>query len=88
MNIEKLELAFKEAKELNCCICVEITIPGQAETELIINKPESLDNKLEYYKKTYDENLIHKNCSDIKILSAMPINFMMQMNDDDEEIEE
>ena len=88
MNIEVLEKVFNEAKEGQCCICVEVTIPGQNETELIINKFESLDNKLEYYKKTYDENLVHKNCSDIKILSAIPINFMFQSNAEDEEIDE
>lgn len=86
MNIELLEKTFNEAKERECCICVEVTIPGQNDTELIINKFESLDNKLEYYKKTYDENLVHKNCSEIKIVSAIPIDFMFQSNEVDEEI--
>lgn len=87
MNIELLEKIFNEAKERECCICVEITIPGQNDTELIINKFESLDNKLEYYKKTYDENLVHKNCSEIKIVSAIPIDFMFQSNEEDEELD-
>ena len=31
-------------------IAVEITIPGQETTEVIINRHENLDNKLEFYK--------------------------------------
>lgn len=49
---------------------VEVTIPGQSDTEFIVNKPESIINKIEYYKKTYDERGIHMHCSDIKIVDA------------------
>lgn len=87
MKLEQLEEAFAEAKRNGVCIAVEVTIPGQDESELIINQPKSLDNKLEYYKNTYDENLIHKNCKDIKILSAIPVNFMFQSNQEDEELD-
>ena len=68
MTIKDLENCFIEAKKNNKDICVEVTIPNQEETEFIINKNRSLDNKLEYYKKTYNENLIHKNCEAIKII--------------------
>lgn len=74
MNKEVFIQAFKNAKELNESICVEVTIPGQEETEYIVNKPSSLDNKLTYYLETYDDNLVHKNNTDIKIVNAFNIN--------------
>ena len=48
------------AKEKNLCLIVEVTIPGQEETEAIINRPSSIDNKLKYYLSAYNENLVHK----------------------------
>ena len=54
---------------------IEVTIPGQNETEFIINKPESITNKIEYYKNTYDESGAHKHCKDIRIIDAGPIEF-------------
>ena len=79
MRIEMLEDIFMEAKETKSDICVEVTIPGQDYTEFIINRWESLDNKLEYYKKTYDKNCIHKNCDAIKIISATAIEFCCEI---------
>ena len=75
MRIEMLEDIFNEAKRDGYDICVEITIPGQEENEYIINRNKSLDNKLEYYKNTYDKNCIHKMNEDIKIISATAIEF-------------
>lgn len=75
MRIEMLEDIFNEAKRDGYDICVEITIPGQEENEYIINRNKSLDNKLEYYKNTYDKNCIHKMNKDIKIISATAIEF-------------
>ena len=48
------------AKEKNLCLIVEVTIPGQEETEAIINRPSSIDNKLKYYLGTYNDQLVHK----------------------------
>jgi len=70
-----LEDIFKETKEQGGDICVEVTIPGQDDTEFIINRNKSLDNKLEFYKRTYDKNCVHKNCSEIRIVSATNIEF-------------
>ena len=55
MRIEMLEDIFEEAKRDGADICVEITIPGQEDTEFIINRNKSLDNKLNYYKKSDDK---------------------------------
>lgn len=48
------------AKEKNLCLIVEVTIPGQEETEAIINRPSSIDNKLKYYLGAYNDQLVHK----------------------------
>ena len=72
---KELEKAFKEYKELELPICVAIKLPDQKNPELIINGIDSLDNKLDYYKKAYDEKLVHKNNKEIRILSAFPIRF-------------
>lgn len=74
-TFKELENAFKECKELELPICVAIKLPDQKNPELIINGIDSLDNKLDYYKKSYDENLVHKNNKEIRILSAFPIRF-------------
>lgn len=76
MNINYLETVFKNAKQNGLDVCVEVTIPGQSDTEFIINKNASIDNKLEYYKKTYDEKLVHKHCNEIKIVSVRKLKFM------------
>ena len=75
MNINYLETVFNNAKNQGLDVCVEVTIPGQDDTEFIINKNASIDNKLAYYKKAYDENCIHKHCSDIHIVSVHKIKF-------------
>ena len=48
---------------------VEVNVPNckESQTEIIINKIEALDTKIEYYSNAYDENLFLKNCSDIFI---------------------
>lgn len=74
-TFEELEKAFKECKELELPICVAIKLPDQKDPELIINGIDSLDNKLDYYKKAYDEKLVHNNNKEIRILSAFPIRF-------------
>lgn len=38
MNIKYLETVFKNAKENGLDVCVEVTIPGQNDTEFIEQK--------------------------------------------------
>ena len=66
-----------EAKANKSDVCVEITIPGQADTEYIVNKNRSIDNKLDYYFQTYDDNLVHKHNEAIRIVNAFAIDFYM-----------
>lgn len=73
---EELKRIFNYAKENKMDICVEVTIPGQDDTEFIINSTKSLDNKLDYYLKNYDDNLCLKRNKDVKILDVLPLNFI------------
>ena len=75
MTRKDLENAFKEAKENKSAICAEIEMPGQLTNELIINSYEALDNKLNYYLKTYDENLVHCMNDRIKIVDIYPCDY-------------
>lgn len=76
MNYNQLKDVFNEAKNNGCAVVVEVTIPGQQDTEFIVNRHSSIDNKLEYYKKTYNEQLVHRNCEAIHIVNA----FVLKMN--------
>lgn len=70
-TMKELEDIFQQAiKEHAQSVAVELTIPGQKDTEFIINRYRSIKNKLNYYKRTYGENLIHNKVASIKILSA------------------
>ena len=75
MNKESLISIFDTAKLTKMDIAVEITIPGQETTEVIINRYENLDNKLEFYKKAYDENCVHCMNKEVKIVNAYCIDF-------------
>ena len=77
MTREDLINAFNAAKDNRLDICIKLTIPGQEECEYIINKFKSLDNKLEYYSKAYDENCVHSMNNQIRMVDAFPIDFYM-----------
>jgi len=77
MTRKDLINAFNTAKDNRLDICVKVTIPGQKECEYIVNKLDSLDNKLEYYCKAYDENCVHSMNDKVKIVDAFPIDFYM-----------
>ena len=75
MGKENLISIFDTAELTKMDIAVEITIPGQETTEVIINRHENLDNKLEFYKKAYDENCVHCMNKEVKIVNAWCVNF-------------
>lgn len=70
MKINELEKIFAEAKEKNKDVAVELTVPNQRETEIIITKNDNIDYKLMYYINNYTENLELVRYRDIKIISA------------------
>ena len=77
MTREMLKEMFQTAKENKTDIYIAVTIPGQNDVEYIVNKNRSLDNKLEYYCKAYDENCVHCMNNQIKIVNAGMIDFYM-----------
>lgn len=67
--MEHLVAAFQEAKERKASyVAIKVRMDGFPEDEIIINKYANIDSKLEYYKKTYDEDLNHKFSKGIKII--------------------
>lgn len=77
MSREELKQVFKQVKDNHTDIYVAVTIPGQDDVEYIINKNRSLDNKLDYYCKAYDENGVHCMNNQIRIVKAGIIDFYM-----------
>ena len=75
MTKKELAIIFMEAKANKNDVCVEVTIPGQEDTEYIVNKNRSIDNKLDNYFQTYDDNLVHKHNEAIRIVNAFAIDF-------------
>ena len=73
MKLEKfqdlIDICIK-AKECNRDVALELTVPGQKETEIIIVKNSNIDYKLDYYCKNYNNNLELNRCKEIKILNA------------------
>ncbi len=68
---------FEECKKYSLPICVVLRLPDTPADELIINPPDNFEKKLDYYKNVYDENLINKNNSEIRIINAFPIEFFL-----------
>lgn len=73
MNRDLLISRAKEIKENGNMLGIEVTIPGQEATELIINGSDSIDNKIEYYCKAYDSNLVHSMNDRIKIVDIVEV---------------
>lgn len=80
MKKENLISIFDTAILMKDDIAVEVTIPGQETTEVIINRAENLENKLEFYKKVYDENCVHCMNKEVRIVNAFCVNFFESYN--------
>lgn len=75
MNREELIEVFDRARENKNDIAVEVTVPGQETTEVIINRYENLNNKLNFYTKAYDANCVHCMNKEVRIVNAYCIDF-------------
>lgn len=73
MNRNELIEKSKIIKANGNMLGVRVTIPGQDATELIINENDSIDNKVEYYCKAYDENLVHCMNDRIRIVEILEV---------------
>jgi len=67
-TMKELEQVINEAIKKNRSLGLFIEMPGFPKPEMITNPVENLKRKLEYYKKTYDENLEHRHAKGIKII--------------------
>ncbi len=85
MGYEELKGVAELAKEKDLYFVVEVTIPGQDETEFIANKPSSIDNKLAYYLGVYNEQLEHKMNNQVKIVNCMACDLSFLANEATEE---
>ena len=83
LNLTKQDLInmAELAKAKNICLFVEATIPGQEETEVIVNRPSSVDNKVKYYLETYNDDLTHKRNPEIKIVQISAGDFKYELFD-------
>lgn len=70
LKISHLENCFNKAKEVGAnYVGVKIHLGGEfPQDEVIINESENFDAKLAYYKKAYNEDLVHNLVSDIRIV--------------------
>jgi hypothetical protein len=68
LTMQNLEACFKAAKECDArYVGVAIQLPNAKSEEIIINGQENFDQKLEYYKHTYNEDLNHRAVPNLKI---------------------
>jgi hypothetical protein len=51
-------------------VAIRVSMDGFPEDEIIINTHANIDTKLEYYKKTYDDELNHKFAKGIRIVDC------------------
>lgn len=69
MNISNLTTCFELAKKRGAkYVAILVGMEGFEKPEVIINDFANIDDKLDYYKRTYDEKLIHRFSKTIKII--------------------
>lgn len=68
MNIKQLEIYAAQCLAANKPIQLFIEMPGFDAPELIVNPPENIEKKMEYYKATYDDNCNHKFAKGVSIV--------------------
>lgn len=81
LNKQDLINTAEIAKKENICLFIEVTIPGQEATEVIVNRPSSIDNKVKYYLEAYNDDLTHKHNTQIKIVQISAGDFEYELFD-------
>lgn len=71
LNKEELKKFFLDMKKEGLDVGIKLKMPNQKEPEIILNYNSSIDVKLKYYLDTYDDNLVHKNNPEIKIIDMI-----------------
>lgn len=69
LTLDGLERCFNEAVNEDAeYVAVQIEMDGFPSDEVIINHKQNIDTKLEYYRKTYNEDLEHRYDPGIRIV--------------------
>ncbi|KZD37781.1 hypothetical protein B4083_2759 [Bacillus cereus] len=69
IKLEELEKCFNKAvNEETEYVAVQIEMDRFPSDEVIINDKHNIDSKLAYYKKTYNEDLVHRYTPGIRIV--------------------
>lgn len=71
LTMKEMVQFLKDVKEKGLDMVIKLKMPNQEEPEIIMNYNKSIDTKLEYYQKTYTDDLVHKNNSDIQIIEIL-----------------
>lgn len=83
LTIKNLEECFTAAKDLGYeYVAVKVDMQGFEKPEIIINKKQNFDAKLDYYKKAYDENLVLKTFNGIRIVGFTYADTFEDIEDD------
>lgn len=67
-TMNELECVINKAIKGNVSLSLFIKLPDLTEPEIITNPPVNLEQKLKYYKETYNDGLEHKYADGVKIL--------------------
>ncbi len=71
LTMKEMVQFFNDVKEKGLDMVIKLKMPNQEEPEIIMNYNKSIDAKLEYYQKTYTDDLVHKNNPDIQIIEIL-----------------
>lgn len=81
MNNQVLQGLEKFFKSGDNFVGVQLTIPNTKGYEVIINPKENFEEKLTYYKKTYNEDGTHQHVPQIKIVNYSSGNTFQEVQD-------
>ena len=71
LNKEELKKFFLDMKKEGLDVGIKLKMPNQKEPEIILNYNSSIDAKLKYYLDAYNDNLVHKNNPEIRIIDMI-----------------
>lgn len=71
MTMKDLKKFIKDTKKNDLDLVLKLKMPNQKEPEIIMNYNSSLDAKLDYYIKTYDNKLRHNFNKEVQIVDML-----------------
>lgn len=74
LTMQQMVNFFQDCRDKGLDMVIKLKMPNQEQPEIIMNYNKSIDAKLEYYQKTYTDDLVHKNNPDIQIIEILGTN--------------